>query len=115
MPPRAVLVGLPGVGKSTVGQRLARRLSVRFADSDRLVAQSTGRTVRQIFELDGEAAFRSYEAAAIAGALVSFDGVLALGGGAVTTASVRQQLGVAGVPVVLLIANEGELLRRMKG
>ncbi len=113
MPPRAILIGLPGVGKSTVGARLAQRLSVPFADSDRLITERTGREVAEIFSADGEAGFRELEAASIAAALVDFDGVLALGGGAVTTGSVRQALAGAGVPVVLLTASEPELLRRI--
>lgn len=115
MPPRAVLVGLPGSGKSTVGARLAKRLSVPFADSDRLVTDRAGCSVSEIFERDGEAGFRQLEAAAIAEALASFDGVLALGGGALTTPAVRHQLIASGVPVVLLTADLDELLHRMAG
>ncbi|MEO6702431.1 MAG: shikimate kinase [Jatrophihabitantaceae bacterium] len=115
MPPRAVLVGLPGTGKSTVGARLARRLSLPFADSDRLVAERAGRSVSEIFEQDGEPAFRQLEAETIGQALAGFDGILALGGGAVTTEAVRVELGAAGVPVVLLTADQDELLHRMAG
>jgi shikimate kinase len=115
MPPRVVLVGLPGTGKSTVGAELARRLKVAFADSDELVARQTGRSVAQIFRLQGEPAFRQLEADLIAEALDGFDGVLALGGGAVTTESVRADLAASGVPVVQLSAGQPELLRRMSG
>ena len=45
MSPRAVIVGLPGTGKSTTGRRLAKILAVPFADSDQLVEQADGRTV----------------------------------------------------------------------
>ncbi|MDQ2836558.1 MAG: shikimate kinase [Actinomycetota bacterium] len=113
MPPRAVLIGLPGVGKSTVGARLARQLAVPFADSDQLVIERAGRSVTEIFTEDGEPAFRELEAAAILAALADFDGVLALGGGAVTTAAVRDALADSTVPVVLLTAGEAELLRRI--
>jgi len=115
MPPRAVLVGLPGTGKSTVGAELARRLRVAFADSDELIAQQTGRSVGEIFRHQGEPAFRQLEADMIAEALGGFDGVLALGGGAVTTDSVRQDLLACGVPVVLLTAGREELLGRLAG
>jgi shikimate kinase len=113
MPPRVVLVGLPGTGKSTVGTELARRLQVPFADSDELVAQQTGRSVDEIFFHQGEPAFRQLEADMIAEALGGFDGVLALGGGAVTTESVRQDLAASGVLVVQLSAGPDELLHRI--
>lgn len=115
MPPRVVLVGLPGAGKSTVGAELARRLGVAFADSDELIVQQTGRSVGEIFAQQGEAAFRQLEAEMIAEALASFDGVLALGGGAVTTESVRQDLVASGVLVVRLSAGQGDLVHRLSG
>ncbi|HEX8081758.1 MAG TPA: shikimate kinase [Jatrophihabitans sp.] len=113
MAPRVVLVGLPGTGKSRVGAALAGRLGVAFADSDDLVVQQTGRSVSEIFTHQGEPAFRQLEADMIAQALDGFDGVLALGGGAVTTESVRQDLLASGVLVVQLSAPPDELLRRM--
>jgi shikimate kinase len=115
MPPRVVLVGLPGTGKSTVGAELARRLEVAFADSDELIAQQTGRSVGEIFSSQGEPAFRQLEADVIAEALGGFDGVLALGGGAVATESVRQDLVGSGVLVVRLSAGQDELLSRLAG
>jgi shikimate kinase len=113
MPPRVVLVGLPGSGKSSVGVELARRLEVPFADSDELVVAQTGRSVGQIFAQQGEPVFRQLEAELITEALGSFDGVLALGGGAVGTEAVRQDLAASGVPVVLLTAGQDELLNRL--
>ena len=113
MAPRVVLVGLPGAGKSSVGAALAGRLGVPFADSDALIVQQTGRSVSEIFAQQGEPAFRQLEADMIAAALDGFDGVLALGGGAVTTESVRQDLLASGVLVVQLSARPDELLRRM--
>jgi shikimate kinase len=104
MTPTVVLVGLPGTGKSTTGRRLAKILAVPFADSDDLVEAETGRPVRELFAEAGEAAFRTAEQAAIAQALDSFDGVLALGGGALGSADTRAALSAAAVPVVLLRA-----------
>ncbi|MGI8664575.1 MAG: shikimate kinase [Jatrophihabitans sp.] len=113
MPPRAVLIGLPGAGKSTVGARLARRMSLPFADSDQLVVAAAGRSVAAIFATDGEPAFRAIEAGVVLAALAGFDGILALGGGAVTTAQIRQALVAGPAPVVLLQADQAELLRRI--
>lgn len=115
MAPRVVLVGLPGAGKSSVGAALADRLGVAFADSDELIAQQTGRSVSEIFQHQGEPAFRQLEADMIAAALDGFDGVLALGGGAVTTEAVRQDLLASGVLVVCLSARQDELRARMSG
>jgi shikimate kinase len=113
MSPRAVLIGLPGTGKSTTGRRLAKILCLPFADSDELVEAATGREVVTIFETDGEAAFREHEADAIATALTGFGGVLALGGGAVLTARTRDALAAHGVEVVLLRASVETLAARV--
>lgn len=104
MTPRVVLVGLPGTGKSTTGRRLAKILAVPFADSDDLVEAADGRTVREIFAESGEAAFRAAECAAITDALARFDGVLALGGGALTHPATRSAVAASPVPVVVLRA-----------
>jgi shikimate kinase len=113
MPPRVVLVGLPGVGKSTVGRQLADRLAVPFADSDELVTGLAGSTVADIFQLHGEPAFRELETSVIVEALRDFDGVLALGGGAVGSGTVRQALAGSPAPVVLLTAAAEDLLARI--
>ena len=113
MPPRVVLIGLPGTGKSSVGTQLAHRLGLPFADSDELITHQTGRSVADIFAGQGETAFRELEADMIAEALAGFGGVLALGGGAVTTGSVRDDLLASGVPVVLLTAPLNALADRL--
>jgi shikimate kinase len=114
MTPRAVLVGLPGTGKSTSGRRLAKILRVDFADSDDLVVAATGRTVSEIFAEDGEAAFRAAESAAIADVLAgSFDGILALGGGALMQERTREAVVASGVIVVVLQASLETLIARI--
>jgi shikimate kinase len=113
MTPRAVLVGLPGTGKSSTGRRLAKILGVPFADSDELVEAATGRTVAEIFESDGEPAFRAAERQAVVDALDAFDGVLSLGGGALGTAQVGEAIAGAGVPVVFLRASLDTLTGRV--
>jgi shikimate kinase len=98
--PVVVLVGVPGAGKSTVGEALAQRLGVGFRDTDADVEATTGRAIADIFVGSGEPEFRRLEAAAVATALAEHDGVLALGGGAVTDPATRA--GLVGRPVVWL-------------
>jgi shikimate kinase len=104
MAPRAVLVGLPGVGKSSTGRRLAKILAVPFADSDDLVEAADGRPVTSIFAEAGEEAFRAVESAAVTTALASFGGVLSLGGGALGHPATRDAIVDSAVPVVQLRA-----------
>lgn len=113
MPVRAVLVGLPGTGKSTTGRRLAKILAVPFADTDELVEAAEGRAVSEIFAESGEVTFRAAEAAAVRRALVEFDGILSLGGGALTTESTRTAIADSGVEVVLLRATLQTLADRV--
>lgn len=87
-----MLVGPPGSGKTTVGRHVADRLGVEFRDTDTDIEMVAGKSVSDIFIEDGEARFRELEVAAVANALTGHDGVLALGGGAVTSAQVREQL-----------------------
>lgn len=98
--PVVVLVGVPGAGKSTVGHALAAWLGSGFRDTDEDVESATGRTIADIFVESGEPEFRGLEAAAVAAALAEHDGVLALGGGAVTDPATRALL--AGRSVVWL-------------
>ena len=69
MVPKAVLVGLPGSGKSTIGRRLAKSLGLGLLDTDAEIEKTTGRTIAEIFATDGEAAFRRIEAEVICDAL----------------------------------------------
>jgi shikimate kinase len=113
MGPKAVLVGLPGSGKSTIGRRLAKALDVGMLDTDAAIEQQTGRTIADIFATDGEQEFRRIEEEVIRAALASHDGVLSLGGGAVTTPGVRAAL--AGHTVVYLEITAAEGIRRTGG
>ena len=61
-PARIACVGLPGSGKSTVGRQLAKRLEVKFFDSDQVIEQRIGCSIRDFFEREGEASFRDLEA-----------------------------------------------------
>jgi shikimate kinase len=113
MAPKAVLVGLPGSGKSTIGRRLAKALDVGMLDTDAAIEEQTGRRIADIFAADGEKEFRRIEEGVIRAALAEHDGVLSLGGGAVTTPGVRDAL--AGHTVVYLEITAAEGIRRTGG
>ena len=113
MAPKAVLVGLPGSGKSTIGRRLAKALGVNMLDTDAAIEAQTGRSIADIFANDGEPEFRRIEETVVRAALAEHDGVLSLGGGAVTTPGVRAAL--AGHTVVYLEINAAEGVRRTGG
>ena len=76
-----VLIGPMGVGKTTVGKRLAKKLGVGFIDTDSLVVSKHG-AINKIFETFGEEVFREYETEALREALLA-NSVIATGGGAV--------------------------------
>lgn len=80
--PRAVIIGPPGAGKSTIGALLAERLGVSFHDTDVGIVATEGRSISDVFVEEGEPYFRDVERAEVARCLVEQDGVLALGGGA---------------------------------
>lgn len=77
-----VLVGLMGVGKSTVGRRLAQRMQLRFVDADNEIESAAGMTITEIFDRFGEAHFRDGERRVIARLIDGNPKVIATGGGA---------------------------------
>jgi shikimate kinase len=108
-----VLVGLMGSGKTTVGRWVATRLGRPFLDSDDVVEARTGRTVREIWLSDGEAAYRALEAEALADALsCETPTVIAAAGGVVLSAANREALGNADATVVWLRADPDVLVER---
>lgn len=110
MAPKAVLVGMPGSGKSTIGRRLAKAMGVPLLDTDLKIVETSGRTIAEIFETDGEPGFRRIEEDVIRTALAEHDGIVSLGGGAVTSPGVREAL--AGHVVVFLEIGVVEGIRR---
>ena len=90
--PLLVLVGPPASGKTTVGTGVAEILGVAFRDTDADVEAVAGTTVADVFVQHGERYFRELEEQAVARALAEHEGVLALGGGAVTSAATRELL-----------------------
>lgn len=112
-----VLVGLMGTGKTTVGDLVAQRLGRRLVDSDAVVETTTGRTVREIFETDGEPAYRVLETAALLEALAETEPlVVAAAGGVVLSDINRQALrGAAGVVIWLRADPDVMMARAMTG
>jgi len=107
------LVGLMGAGKTTVGRVLARRLKLRFLDSDQEIERRCGVKIQLIFEIEGEPGFRGREAAVI-GELSQLRGiVLATGGGVVGSKENRQLLAATGT-VVYLHAQPDDLYERVR-
>jgi shikimate kinase len=113
MAPKAVLIGLPGSGKSTIGRRLAKAMGCALIDTDAVIVERTGRSIAEIFTEDGESGFRRIEEQVVREALESHDGILSLGGGAVTTPGVRDAL--VGQTVIYLEITAAEGIRRTGG
>jgi len=116
MNPILVLVGPPASGKTTVGTGVADILGVPFRDTDTDVEKTAGATVADLFVQQGEPHFRALEEQAVASALATHEGVLALGGGAVTSAATRELLvahGRQGGPVVWLDVDLHSAARRV--
>jgi shikimate kinase len=109
--PVVVLVGASGAGKTTVGGLLARRLGVGFVDTDIEIERQAGKKISEIFDEDGEAAFRAMERELVRTTLAVHDGVLALGGGTVVDAGTRTLLGAH--RVAFLAVGVTEAVRRL--
>ena len=77
------LIGYRGSGKSAVGHKLAKQLGEVFLDTDAMVQERVGHSIRHIFETQGEPAFRRYEARAVQTACMNENAVISVGGGAV--------------------------------
>ena len=114
-PPRIVLLGLRGAGKTAVARELARRLGVPAIDVDALVAARAGKPVARVFAEEGEARFRDLEAAALREALVATEagGVVSPGGGALLRPESRLAIARSGVHAVYLRARPETLAARV--
>ena len=105
-----VLIGMMGVGKSSIGRRLGARLGIPFIDADAEIEKAAGMSIADIFARHGEVAFRSGEARVIARLLNGGPQVLATGGGAVMNPETRALIQKKGVSIWL--SAEFELLLR---
>lgn len=110
-----VLVGLPGVGKTTVGRAVARRLRRHFIDLDAHIERSFGKSVSRIFGEDGEAVFRAAEAEASAEVAGLAPSVIAPGGGWVLNSSATAHLLDAGHIIYLRVTPDAAICRMGRG
>ena len=111
MAPRVVLIGPPGAGKSSTGQALAELWETTLHDTDAAIEESAGKSISDIFIEDGEPAFRRLEEAAVAQALATQTGVVALGGGAIMSEATQELL--AGHAVVFLDVTIADAAKRI--
>jgi shikimate kinase len=111
MAPVAVFVGAPGAGKSTIGEAVAGLLGLPFRDADTIIEARAGKPIPEIFFDDGEDAFRLLERETIAAALQDYDGILALGGGAILHEGTRELL--KGHTVVYLSVELSDAVKRV--
>ena len=109
--PRVILIGPMGAGKSTVAGLVGGAWGVPVRDTDADIEAAEGRSISEIFVDDGEERFRALEVAAVADALATHQGVLALGGGAVLDERTRTAL--AGRPVVFLRVGLSDAVKRV--
>jgi shikimate kinase len=107
-----VLIGMMGVGKSSIGRRLAARLGIPFVDADAEIEQAAGMSISDIFARHGEADFRSGEARVIARLLDGGPQVLATGGGAFMNEATRAAIKNKGISI-WLSAEFDVLMRRI--
>jgi shikimate kinase len=109
-----VLIGYRGSGKTTIGRRLADKLWWKFTDTDDLIVKSAGKTIKEIFEQDGEPSFRDLETHAVQNACALNEHVISLGGGAVLREENRQMIRSSKHKVFYLRCEHSVLLKRIE-
>jgi shikimate kinase len=110
---RIALVGLPGSGKSTIGRQLARRLGLVSIDTDHVIEQRLGCSIREFFEREGEESFRDMEESVIDDLTQTHKGILSTGGGSVLRSANREHLH-SRCHVVYLRSSPEEIFRRLR-
>ena len=106
-------VGLPGSGKTTIGRQLARRLGVPFVDSDHVIEDRLGCSIREYFDREGEDAFRDVEQAVLDELSLNHHGVLSTGGGSVLREANRRHLHERS-QVIYLRSTPEDVYRRLR-
>tara|TARA_B100000575_G_C23097920_1_gene633316 strand:+ start:38 stop:544 length:507 start_codon:yes stop_codon:yes gene_type:complete len=87
-----VLTGMMGIGKSTIGRLLAKRLKIKFIDVDKTIEKNEKKTIKQIFDHNGEKYFRKLEKKITLKLLKNKRAVIALGGGAFINNEIRERI-----------------------
>ena len=87
-----VLTGMMGVGKSTIGKKLAKKLKRKFRDIDQLIEEKENLSIRDIFEKKGEGYFRKIEKKITLDELKKTNLIIALGGGAFVNSTIRKEV-----------------------
>ncbi len=112
--PNLYLVGFMGTGKSAVGRTVAQRLGYQFIDSDQAIEESQGRSIKEIFESDGEAAFRKMEKSFVQEGHPNENCVVSCGGGLIAQPGILEMIQSKG-PVVCLLAAPQTIFDRVNG
>jgi shikimate kinase len=107
------LIGFMGSGKTTIGKELSLFLNLPVIDSDEEISRMTGKTITEIFDVEGEAAFRLLESECLRDLPVE-DSIITTGGGVILQEENRNWMRKNGV-VVLLAASPKEILKRLEG
>ena len=102
MPPRVILIGPPGAGKSSVGKSLAKLLNEVFVDTDTVISEREKQSISEIFVDKGELYFRKVEEEVLVYELQNHSGILSLGGGAPLSDIAQNAIRESGAPVVFL-------------
>lgn len=108
-----VLIGYRGSGKTTVGRKLADQLWQTFVDVDDLITARAGKTIKDIFEQEGEPAFRDIESDIVREVSAQPEQVIGLGGGSLLREQNRNALRTAGHKLIYLRCDVEELHRRI--
>lgn len=112
--PNLYLVGFMGTGKSAVGRSVANRLGYTFIDSDQAIEKAAGRSIKEVFDSEGEAVFRKLERQFIDEGHANECCVVSCGGGLIAEPGMLELVRAKG-PVVCLLASAETIFERTKG